>query len=114
MVIVAYIDVVEGGRRERGGYENTHKYIKKRTHPSCYKEDGGRCGNGGADLERPAPSLLKGGEFSHRLAEVWLAVRVHLQPSTAVSQWCVFSGLCVYGIVASRFVDALRSGYTER
>ncbi|KAK2902569.1 hypothetical protein Q8A73_012315 [Channa argus] len=71
--------VGEGGGAGQRARESTHT----QTHSSCYREDGGRCGSGGADLQPAATSLLKAGEFASRSPQNRLQVSAgHLQPNT--------------------------------
>lgn len=99
-----------GGREEAlgGGRTNTRTH----TYSSCYREDGGRCGSGGADLQPAAASLLRAGEFIPRLFDSQR--HTDRQQLTAARLLCgVVTVMRGRWIVAARFVVVLFGGWLD-
>lgn len=78
-------DVAVGGREESRKLTHTHTRTHSHTHEergrergsSRHKEDGGRCGSGGADLHpAAAASLMEAGELAARSGEAPLSASV--------------------------------------
>lgn len=86
--------MVEGGRRERGGYRNTHKYIQKRTHPAAP----GKMEDGVETAERTSSLLHHHSWKEVSFLIVWLKYGSQWEYTSSTTRLC-HSGVLLLGSV---------------